>query len=156
MEPSINNVQNTAVAKINAEAIRRQTELFNKGDVAGGVAFFAPNTRNHGRAVGRAGVMRVLSDIFTTFPDSYTVINDLVAVDDMVIVRQTSSGTHKGVSHFPTNGGLLMGVAPTGKRYSVESIHWYTLADGLIIEHRATRDDIGMIQQLGLLPATTL
>jgi len=25
--------------------------------------------------------------------------------------------------------------------------------DGLIVEHRASRDDIGMMQQLGLLPA---
>jgi predicted ester cyclase len=46
-----------------------------------------------------------------------------------------------------------VGVPPTGKAFKVQHIHWYTLKDGLIIEHRANRDDIGMMQELGLLPA---
>jgi len=44
------------------------------------------------------------------------------------------SGTHLGVGRLPVNGGLLVGVAPTGKHYSVQHIHWFTLRDGLIIE----------------------
>jgi hypothetical protein len=35
----------------------------------------------------------------------------------------------------------------------VQHIHWYKLLDGKIVDHYATRDDIGMMQQLGLLPA---
>jgi len=49
-------------------------------------------------------------------------------------VRLTVSGTHLGVGRLPVNGGLLVGVAPTGKHYSVQHIHWFTLRDGLIIE----------------------
>jgi predicted ester cyclase len=48
---------------------------------------------------------------------------------------------------------LLVGVPPTGRSFSVQHIHWFTLASGTIAEHRATHDDIGMMIQLGLLPA---
>jgi hypothetical protein len=30
--------------------------------------------------------------------------------------------------------------------------HWFRLKDGLIVDHRATRDDLGLSRQLGLLP----
>jgi predicted ester cyclase len=72
---------------------------------------------------------------------------------DQVIVRLAASGRHVGVGRLPVNGGLLVGVEPTRKRYSVQHIHWFTLRDGFIIEHRANRDNVGMMVQLGLLPA---
>jgi hypothetical protein len=37
----------------------------------------------------------------------------------------------------------------------VQHIHWLTLRDGLIVEHRACRDDVGRMNQLGLMPAIT-
>jgi predicted ester cyclase len=52
------------------------------------------------------------------------------------------------------NGNLLMGAAPTNKHFEAQHIHWYKLRDGKIVEHFATRDDIGMTRQLGLLPPT--
>jgi hypothetical protein len=36
----------------------------------------------------------------------------------------------------------------------VQHIHWYVLENGLLVEHWANRDDVGMMQQLGLLPET--
>jgi hypothetical protein len=59
------------------------------------------------------------------------------------------------VPDLPVLGGLLHGVPPTGKCVSVLNIHVYRLADGLIAEHRAVRDDLGLMQQLGLLPTTS-
>ena len=91
-------------------------------------------------------------DIYTTFPDWKMGIVDLVAEGDSVVVRCTVSGTHKGVGKRPINGGMLVGVAPTGKRFEVQHIHWNTVRGGKIVDHRATRDDIGMNRQLGLLP----
>lgn len=52
----------------------------------------------------------------------------------------------------PVHGGRPVGVAPTGKRFEVQHIHWYTVRGGKIAENRAARDDIGMMRQLGLLP----
>lgn len=147
-------IAHSKLAARNADSIRRQNEIQNTGDFLKAAQFFAEDTRNHGVAVGRKGVIRVLTDIFTTFPDFHSEIIDLMAVDDMVVIRTMNTGTHKGVSKIPFNGGLLVGVPPTNKRYKVQTIHWHTLRDGLIFEHRANRDDIGMMQQLGLLPMT--
>jgi predicted ester cyclase len=38
-------------------------------------------------------------------------------------------------------------------RFEVQHIHMYQLRNGKIVEHFANRDDLGMMQQLGLLPA---
>ncbi|MDB5967554.1 MAG: hypothetical protein JWQ90_4 [Hydrocarboniphaga sp.] len=146
-------IERTDRAAGNAEIIRRQNEAANRGDLAAAVLFLAEDTRNHGMPVGRQGVLRVLTDIHNTFPDWHMEIESLAAIGDDVIVRSIVTGTHLGVGKIPVNGGLLVGVPPTGKRFKVQHIHWSTLKNGLVIEHRATRDDIGMMQQLGLLPA---
>jgi len=143
----------TGPAAANADIIRHHHAVLNTGDVAAAAAFFAEDTRNHGVPVGRKGVLRVLTDIFTTFPDWRMDIETLAAIDNDVVVRMLVTGTHKGVGRIPVNGGLLVGVPPTGKSFKVQHIHWYTLQGGLITEHRANRDDVGMMQELGLLPA---
>jgi steroid delta-isomerase-like uncharacterized protein len=146
-------VEHTGLAAKNAAIIRHHHDVLNSGDIPAAAQFFSEDTRNHGVPVGRQGVLRVLTDIHTTFPDWRMEVEDLAAVGDDVMVRMNVTGTHKGVGRIPVNGGLLVGVPPSGNAFKVEHIHWYTLKDGLIVEHRACRDDIGMMQQLGLLPA---
>jgi predicted ester cyclase len=136
---------------MNAQIVRRHYEVLNTGDVIAAVEFYAPDTLNHGRPVGREGVQRTLSDIRATFPDWHVAIDDLVVVDDAVVIRTTVTAKHTGVGRLPVLGGLLVGVPPTGRGFKVQHIHWLTLKDGLFIEHRANRDDVGMLQQLGLL-----
>ncbi len=110
--------------------------------------------KNFGRSVSREDIQRVLEDIFATFPDWRMDIIEMVAIDDIVILRCTVSGTHLGTGRIPVNGGMLVGVPPTGKRFEVSHIHWTRIKDGKIAEHHATRDDLGMMQQLGLVPTT--
>jgi len=135
----------------NIKAIRTYNDAFNRGDIDTAIQLFAEPTRNHGRVVPRAGIARVLQDIHTRFPDVNLSIERIVATGDEVIVLQNYSGTHRGVGQLPVDGGLLVGVTPTGKHFSVQHIHWYTLKDGLIVDHRANRDDVGMMVQLGLI-----
>lgn len=143
----------TATEERNLAAIRGYFDASNAGNLDTMIDACAEDTRNHGRPVGRAGVARVLRDIHGTFPDTHWTVEEIAAIGDQVVVRLTASGTHLGVGRLPIMGGFLLGVAPTGKRYSVQHIHWFTLRYGLIIEHRANRDDVGMMVQLGLLPA---
>jgi predicted ester cyclase len=91
-------------------------------------------------------------DLVRTFPDWHWSIVDMVADGDAVVVLTRASGTHKGIQHFPLNGGLMVGVEPTGKHFETLHIHWFTLRDGKIVQDDRTRDDIGMYRQLGLLP----
>jgi steroid delta-isomerase-like uncharacterized protein len=139
-------------AERNIAVIRRHHENLGRGDLAAAVEDFALDTLNHGRAVGRAGVERVLADIYQTFPDFRLDILDIVAAGEAVVVRCKSSGTHLGTGRVPIQGGIFLGVPPTGKRFEVQHIHWYKLRDGRIVEHYANRDDVGQLQQLGLLP----
>jgi hypothetical protein len=44
-----------------------------------------------------------------------------------------------------------MGLAPTGKRFDAAHIHWFTVRGEKLVDHRVTRDDIGMYTQLGVL-----
>jgi predicted ester cyclase len=46
---------------------------------------------------------------------------------------------------------MLNGIVPTGKSVKVLQFHSFRIRDGLIDEHAAVRDDMGMVQQLGLL-----
>ena len=137
----------------NLSLVQRQHDAFNSGDMNAAAEFFAEDSRNHGRQVGRAGVRAVLNDIQGTFPDVQLTIQNFVVDGEWVVVRCTFSGTHRGVGRIPVNGGMLVGVQPTGKRFEVQHIHMYQLQNGKIVEHFANRDDLGMMQQLGLLPA---
>jgi predicted ester cyclase len=132
--------------------VQQEHEALNSGDMNAAAEIFAEDSRNHGRQVGRAGVRAVLNDIQSTFPDFQMTILNSVVEGEWVVVRCTFSGTHRGVGRIPVNGGMLVGVQPTGMRFEVQHIHMYQLRNGKIVEHFANRDDLGMMRQLGLLP----
>jgi len=136
----------------NAAVIRRHHDAINAGDVPGAASLYADTVLNNGNVITRARLLAIMQDNARTFPDWNMRIDRLIALGDDVVVLMTVSGTHRGVSQRPVNGGMYLGVAPTGKHFSVLHTHWFRVKDGLIVEHRATRDDLGMSRQLGLLP----
>jgi predicted ester cyclase len=148
-------IERSPLAKANVATLHRYMAAMNSGDVPAAAAFFAPDTRNHGKPVGKSGLTRVLTDLRTMFPDYRHEAVEMTAAGDVVISRNKVSGTHKGVGKIPVEGGMLVGVAPTNKSFVVQHIHWWRFRDGLIVEHYATRDDLDMMQQLGLLPTQT-
>jgi predicted ester cyclase len=142
--------QNKNVEQANQKIIRSNFDKISRGDINGAAEDFSEDISNHGEKVGRDGIRMVLEDIVRTFPDVKLEIKSMVAEGDTVVVRASFYGTHKGVGKFPVNGGFLIGVEPTGKSFSVQHIHWFRLRDQKIVEHYASRDDIEMMQQLGL------
>jgi predicted ester cyclase len=126
-------------------------DAMNRGDMDEVAGFWADDSSNFGRPVGRQGVLVVLRDIQETFPDRRFDPIHTTVEGEWVTVRGTYSGTHKGIGRLPVNGGLLVGVQPTGRRFEVSHIHMMRVVDGLIVEHWANRDDLGMLQQLGLI-----
>ena len=68
----------------------------------------------------------------------------MIAEGGKVVIRQTWSGTHKGE---------FMGVPATGKRVSIAVIDIIRVADGRFVEHWGQLDMMGMMQQLGAIPA---
>jgi predicted ester cyclase len=136
----------------NLTFIRAHHDRWAQGAADAVIADFAEDFVNFGRPVGRAGIALTVRDIFATFPDWRMDIEDTLAAQDQVVVRCRVSGTHRGIGQRPINGGMLVGLAPTGRAFSTQHIHWYTVRNHQIIAHRATRDDIGMLRQLGVLP----
>ncbi|HKV05797.1 MAG TPA: ester cyclase [Candidatus Acidoferrales bacterium] len=138
------------------EANRRTAEEFhralNDGDLDAAVNCFSEGCQNHGRRVGRAGLLMVLREIKTVFPDVRLTVLNSVAEGEWVVVRCTYRGTHRGMGRLPVDGGLLVGVQPTEHSFEVQHIHMYRILDGKIAEHYANRDDVGMARQLGVLP----
>ena len=136
----------------NLGIVEKQLAEMNHGDWKAALDIYTPDTRNFGRKVGRTVMAKIFQDIYMTFPDFKQEIVEIVAVGDSVIVREKMRGTHEGVGRIPVNGGMLVGVAPTGRHYQVDAIHWYKLKDGKITDHYAVRDDLKMMQDLGLSP----
>jgi len=76
-----------------------------------------------------------------------TVIHQVVAQDDLVVVQLTMHGKHVG-STMP----LLAGLPPTGGAIAWDFIHIWRVANGMIAEHWACRDDVGLLAQVGGWP----
>lgn len=84
------------------------------------------------------------------FPDHHHAIEDLIAEGDKVVMRCTLTATHRG--QFP--GFLEM--PPTGKAICQRQIHILRVQDGKLAEHWVVRDDLTMMQQLGVIPQPEL
>jgi len=97
---------------------------------------------------------RVYKNLYATFPDYHWEIQALFGEGDWVALHVLQTGTHLGTPELPVFGGLIHNVPPTGKAVSVPNIHLYQMQDGLIVKHSAVRDDLGMMQQMELLPQT--
>lgn len=134
------------------ERVHAWADATSRGDVDAALALFADPFAHQGRTVTRADLRAVTLAIRAWSPDlSFAVVGVLASGDD-VVVRGTYAGTHLGVLTVPIDGGLLMGVTPTGKRFAVQHIHWFRFVDGLIVAHWACRDDLGVATQLGVVP----
>lgn len=112
--------------------------------------FFAPTVTLHtpdGVLSGLEGALGLLHAYQTGFPDFKCAIEDLVAEGDKVVVRWTFTGTH---------GGPLDDIPATGKRVSVPNgIGIQRLAGGKVIEAHFTWNKYALLEQLGVLPASS-
>jgi predicted ester cyclase len=137
----------------NVAVIRRlYDEGINRQEAAAAAAFYAADAKNHGRPVGREGMRKVFESLFAIFPDFHYRIIEATAADDRVVCKVTMTGTHLGEPTLPASfGGMLSGVAPTGRRVDVLQFHSFRLRGEQIAEHAAVRDDLGMLLQLGVV-----
>jgi steroid delta-isomerase-like uncharacterized protein len=78
------------------------------------------------------------------FPDLTRNIVDLVAEGDKVAVSINVTGTYKGE---------FQGIPPTGKQVSFTAMDILTIIDGKVTEEWATADMMGLMQQIGAIPA---
>ena len=91
------------------------------------------------------------------FADLRFEVHEAIARDDLVAVHLTMSGVHSGdMIGFDADAHVAQVFPPTGKRFAATHSHWFRVADGMVVEHWANRDDLGTAKQLGWVPPTPL
>jgi steroid delta-isomerase-like uncharacterized protein len=93
---------------------------------------------------GREAYKQVVSLFLTAFPDLKTTVDDVVAEGDKVACRWTFRGTQRGE---------MMGIPPTGKQVVGAGMSIQRITNGKIAEGWVNFDTLGMLQQLGAIPA---
>lgn len=130
--------------------VREHFDRYNARDLDGLAALASEDCVNHAaipQAQGRAGMRSIVEKIWRAFPDHTMTVDDVIAEGDRVVCRVTVTGTHTGKLDF-----VMLQLPPTGKRFVSTSIHIFRVVNGQIVERWAVRDDVGMLQQLGLMP----
>jgi predicted ester cyclase len=92
---------------------------------------------------GRSGLARILSIVANDLGPVTAEQHHLVGEGDIVAQHLTVHGTHRA-STMP----LLAGLPPSGRPVAWTFIHIWRVADGMIVEHWACRDDMGLLDQL--------
>src|SRR5262249_31312348 len=131
-------------------AFRRVPEDgFNRGDLAALDEVVAADYTEHvalppGIPSGLAGLKEFVSMLRGAFPDFNYTTEEVISEGDRIVGRFTGSATQ---------GGEFMGTPATGKRATWSEIHIGRYAGGKLVEHWAQQDALGMMQQLGVIPA---
>jgi predicted ester cyclase len=82
----------------------------------------------------------------TAFPDLRISIDEQIVEGETVVTRWTATGT---------NEGELMGMAATGKQATTAGINIDRVAGGKLVEGWGLFDQLGLLQQLGVVPLPT-
>jgi steroid delta-isomerase-like uncharacterized protein len=93
---------------------------------------------------GPDGMKQFAAALREAFPDLQMTIEDQVAEGDRVVTRWTARGTHTG---------SFQGIPPTGKQGTMTGIDIDRVVDGKTVECWSNTDDLGLLQQLGVVPA---
>jgi steroid delta-isomerase-like uncharacterized protein len=97
-----------------------------------------------GQEQGREGLKQILSMFFAAFPDLRWTVEEQIAEGDKVVSRFTWRGTHRGE---------FLGISPTGGQVTVKGVVIDRVVEGQFVESRILMDNLGMMQQLGVIPA---
>jgi steroid delta-isomerase-like uncharacterized protein len=132
----------------NKAVFRRWCEVISQNRLDRVEEIIAPDEVDHtvppGVPSGLEGVKQIFTTFHSAFPDLRIQIEDLIAEGDKVVARVTARGTHQGE---------FMGIAPTGKPVSFNAIDVVRIAGGKIVERWSQADLLGLLQQLGAIPA---
>lgn len=77
------------------------------------------------------------------FPDLTFTVEDQIAEGDKVVTRWTGSGSFKGE---------FLGIPPNDKRATITGITIHRLTGGVIQEGWTNMDNLGLLQQIGVIP----
>ena len=140
-----------ATEENNAKLARQVIEAFNTGDVGNVSQFISPQYFNHESQVdpvrsklrGPEEFIDTVKNNRIAFPDLRHAEQAIITQGDMVVSILNVTGT---------NTSNFFVLPPTGNKISYEGVHIYRIGeDGKIVEHKAVRDDLTFLAQLGVV-----
>jgi steroid delta-isomerase-like uncharacterized protein len=136
-----------STAEENKRIVRRiREEVEEQGDLDVIAEIFAEDVVTHtpvGDLRGPEAIREMYESDREGLSDSTETIHDFIAEGDTVAIRLTERGTHDGE---------FMGIEPTGEEFEIQSMAFFRLEDGKIVEWWMQPDTLGLVQQLGLNP----
>ncbi len=138
---STNQLDNKAV-------VESFIEMLNSHNLDQAHTLVSENAINHAGSMGDfQGVeswKAMASQYFSAFPDIHIRIEFLLTEENYVVLRTKYEGTHQGA---------MMGIPPTGKPVKITGTEIYRLENGKIAEEWGQQDNLGLLQQIGAIPA---
>ena len=123
-------------------------EILNQGKLEFIDELFAPDfverTPQPGLAPTREGFKQFVKALRTAFPDLRYTIDDSFEAGDKFVHRVTASGTMRGE---------FAGMPATNKHATWTEIHIVRVTNEHIVEHWGLIQELGMMVQLGVIPA---
>ena len=132
----------------NKQLCRDYFAAFLKRDTAWMKRHIAPTFVRHDPGLpfevrGAEGVAKLHDALMPAFPDMKLPLEDFVAEGEKVLVRLRVKATHTGA---------FGEMAPTGRKIDIAVLDLFQIRDGVLVEHWALLDNLGMLKQLGALP----
>lgn len=128
--------------------IRRYADIWNTGNLKIADEIISPDFIGHFPGLvefrGINGFKKRFATMHTAFPDGHYTLEEMIAEGDTVVVRWTIRGTHTG----PFDQ-----LEPTRKKVEWSAIVIYRIAEGKIVAMHGEVDNLGLMQQLGVIPA---
>lgn len=132
---------------MSVEALRHMVERVNARDLDGYMDGYAEDVVLHGYPPGvedRESARAFYGQFLAAFPDIDLSLHQTLAEGDLVATRYVIRGTHSAE---------FFGVPATGRRVEVEGQSIFRFRDGKIAERWQSLDALGLLTQLGAVPA---
>jgi steroid delta-isomerase-like uncharacterized protein len=139
------------MAEENSKLTRRWfEEVWNKKRMATVDEMASPDIVGHGQAqhdteIGIEQFKTLVHTMHGAFPDLEVIIDQTIEQGDKVAVRWTCTMTHKGT---------FLGFAPSGKKATITGTSIQRFSGGKIVEGWDNWDQLGLLVQIGAMPAT--
>src|SRR6266487_745891 len=131
------------------DVVRRVEEAWAANDLSVIDELIAPDLISHdalpGTPPGREGAKAAHQASISAFPDRRMTIESIVADGDRVAVLTTMRGTNTG-------GLPFLGVPANGRSVEIESMSFYRVENGRVVEHWGLNDAMRLMMQLGATP----
>jgi steroid delta-isomerase-like uncharacterized protein len=131
----------------NKALVERFFAALNSGNLAALDEVIGPEYVQHsvfGVPDGLDALKGLIGAMAGAFPDMRATVEAMVADGDRVVARWRMTATHQGP---------FQGLPATGKAVDISGMDMWRVQNGRLVEHWDALDQIGMMQQLGVMPA---